>query len=87
MPKSEKNGNVTLQKFKTADGAPIEIVFDTNTKIPTATVTKGDFKSTLKQTEAWAKCAEYEKDGTKLRMQDNNGTLEINDEKFEITLQ
>lgn len=71
--------------FTADDGSDVQIVLDNDSDVPTATVTKGEFESTLEQTEAWAKGAAYEKSGVKLHMQGDKGKLEMDGKEIVLT--
>lgn len=79
-----ENPGLPAQVYAGSDGNDVLITFDTAGDKPVARIERGDFEAELVQTEVWAKGAEYEKDGIKLRSQGDKGTLYIDNKEIQL---
>lgn len=84
QPALDINDGYTLEQYTGSDKKEYDIIFNTNNKIPTALIKTDGLEKELKQTEAWAKGAEYSDGGIELRVNGDNATLIINNKKIEL---
>lgn len=73
-----------LYYFEGDDGNNYSILYNTETKTPTALIEAKDIKITLPQTQAWAKGAEYKKGDYKLVTGKDNTILFIKGKKISL---
>lgn len=78
------NEGYYLHQFTGDDDNEYNIIFNTNSKTPTAFVQSKDFKQILIQTQAWAKGAEYESNRLKLIAGKDKTSLFINDREIKL---
>lgn len=78
------NDGYNLVIFLGSDNKIYNIVFNTNTETPIASVNAENFQKTLIQTEAWAKGAIYKGNNVELSMKGNKGELIIDGKKITL---
>ena len=78
------NDGFEAMLFNTADGREVQIIYNTNPEIPQATVVFDEETYLLNQSEAWAKGAEYQREDVKLHAGQNETSLQIGDEIYNL---
>jgi uncharacterized lipoprotein NlpE involved in copper resistance len=80
----EVNNGYTLNEFLGSDNKEYDVIFNTNTKTPTAIIEIDDAKRILTQTQAWAKGAEYENGKVKLIVKGDKATLILDKKTIQL---
>lgn len=86
-PALDANEGYTLQTFTGSDDKPYNVIFNTNSTIPTVLVETDGFQKTLTQTQAWAQGAEYLGSNAKLTIKGEIVVLTIKDHEIELKQQ
>ena len=73
--------------YKTEDGTLATLTFLNTDSVHTLTVKMNDIEYVLDQTEAWAKGADYEKDGIKAHSQRDDLDLKMNGQTIKLKRQ